>query len=74
MSMASDLLQAYYAAELAILRRQSYTIGDHVLTFADLAEVRRERRELEKRVQSETTAALYSTGTGPRYSLGDFSR
>lgn len=71
MSAAADLLQAYMEAELAVLRRQSYTIGDRTLTFADLNAIRSERKQLERRVAAEESAA---TGAiGPRHRLADFS-
>lgn len=70
MSAASDLLTAYLAAELAILSRQSYTIGDRQLTLANLAEVRRERAILERRVAAESGAA---SSTGSRHRLADFT-
>lgn len=70
MSTASDLLAAYVAAELAILSRQSYTIGDRTLTLANLGEVRRERAILERRVAAETSAA---SSTGSRHRLADFT-
>ena len=70
MSAASDLLTAYLAAELAILSRQSYTIGDRQLTLANLAEVRRERAILERRVAAESCAA---SSTGSRHRLADFT-
>lgn len=70
MSTASDLLAAYIAAELAILQRQSFVIGDKTLTLANLAEVRRERALLEKRVASETVGV---TNRGARHRVADFS-
>ena len=70
MSAASDLLTAYLAAELAILSRQSYTIGDRQLTLANLAEVRRERAILERRVAAESGAA---SSAGSRHRLADFT-
>jgi len=71
MSTASDLLDAYLAAELAVLRRQSYTIGDRTLTFADLNAIRTERKALERRVAAEMAAA--GGAVGPRHRLADFS-
>ncbi len=70
MSTATDLLAAYIAAELAILQRQSFMIGDRTLTLATLAEVRRERAQLERRVASESVG---STNRGARHRLADFS-
>lgn len=70
MSTASDLLAAYVAAELAILSRQSYQIGDRQLTLANLAEVRRERATLERRVAAENST---SASRGARSLQSDFS-
>lgn len=71
MSAASDLLALYLEAEAKILKGQSATIGDRSLTRANLAEVRRERANLERRVQAESNQA--SGLGGPRYSVADFS-
>jgi hypothetical protein len=71
MSTASDLLALYLEAEARILRRQSYTIGDRTFTLANLAEVRRERERLEKRVAAESTGD--SGRVGPRHLQADFS-
>lgn len=71
MSTATDLLALYLAAEAKILGGQSYVIGDRHLTRADLAEVRRERKELERRVASETRVA--AGDAGPRHQLANFS-
>jgi len=70
MSSASDHLAAYLAAELAILGRQSYTIGDRSLTMADLSEVRRAITALQKEVSAETAGT--SGRVGPRHMLCDF--
>lgn len=71
MSTATDLLALYLAAEAKILGGQSYVIGDRHLTRADLAEVRRERKDLERRVASETRVS--AGDAGPRHQLADFS-
>jgi hypothetical protein len=70
MSTITDLLAAYVAAELAILGGQSYQVGDRTLTRANLAEVRRERAILERRVTAESSG---STPVGPRHRLSSFS-
>lgn len=70
MSTANDLLAAYIAAELAILQRQSFVLGDKTLTLANLAEVRRERAQLERRVAAESVGP---TNRGARHRLADFS-
>lgn len=71
MSTASDLLALYLDAEAKILKGQIVTLGDRTLRRADLAEVRRERAALERRVQGESGQAA-GIG-GPRVALADFS-
>jgi|GEM_PF-1390614 hypothetical protein len=71
MSTAADLLALYLEAEARILRRQSYTLGDRTFTLANLAEVRRERERLEKRVAAEATGG--AGRVGPRHLQADFS-
>lgn len=71
MSTATDLLALYLAAEAKILGGQSYAIGDRHMTRADLAEVRRERQNLERRVARETQ--ISGGDTGPRHQLADFA-
>ena len=67
MSTASDLLALYLSAETKILAGQSSTLGDRSL--ADLADVQRERKNLELRVASEASASAGNF----RYSVPDFS-
>lgn len=67
MSTASDLLALYLEAEEKILSGQSHTLGDRSLTLANLAEVQRERRALERRVQNEASTS------SARHSLADLS-
>lgn len=38
--MNNERLRNYYAAERAVLSGQSYTVGNHTLTRANLAEIR----------------------------------
>jgi hypothetical protein len=68
MSTASDLLALYLAAEAKILSGQSTRMGDRMLTMADLSAVVAERRNLERRVQGETS------GQVARHQLADLSR
>lgn len=70
MSIASDLLTLYVAAEKKILLGQSVALGDRTLTMANLAEVRAEREKLERRVATESNTS--SLGSA-RYSVADFS-
>lgn len=70
MSTAIDLLALYLAAEAKILAGQSSSLGDRQLTLADLAEVRKERQNLERRVATETRGNLGSPGA--RHQLAEF--
>lgn len=51
---AQVMLQAYLAAETAVLSGQSFRFGERQLTRADLAEIRAGRREWEAKVRTET--------------------
>lgn len=57
MSQATDMRDAYIAAEIAVLKGQSYRFGERQLTRADLAEIRDGRREWESKVQAEVARA-----------------
>lgn len=70
MSNATDMRDAYIAAELAVLKGQRYSIAGRDLTRADLAEIRVGRREWERRVLAETDAAA---GMRSSVLLADFS-
>jgi hypothetical protein len=72
MSQASDLLAAYLEAELAILKGQTVTLGDRTVGMANLAEVRAERRDLERRVAAEVRSDAGDSSA--RYQVADFSR
>lgn len=69
MSNATDMLAAYQDAELKLLKGQTVKFGDRQLTMANLPEVQAGRREWERRVASETTAA---DGGRAGVSLADF--
>ena len=69
MSTASDMVAAYTAAELAVLKGQSYTIAGRSLTRANLPEIRAGRREWEAKQASERARAM---GRSPLYSVADF--
>lgn len=56
MSTATDMRDLYIAAETAVLKGQSYRLGERVLTLADLEQIRAGRREWEGRVAIETAA------------------
>lgn len=53
MSIATDMLAKYLAAEEAILGGQSYKWGERQLTRADLAMVQTGRREWERKASAE---------------------
>lgn len=57
MSAASDMRDLYIAAEAAVLKGQSYRLGERMLTLADLEQIRAGRREWEGRVAAENAAA-----------------
>lgn len=65
---AETMLETYRRAELAVLKGQSYRLGDRQLTRADLAEIRAGRAEWERAVARERN------GGGVRYQLADFSQ
>lgn len=53
MSLATDMLAAYVAAELAVLDGQAYTMNGRSLSMANLEEIRRGRAEWEARAGAE---------------------
>lgn len=57
MSQSTEMRDAYVAAELAVLKGQSFRFGERMLTRADLVEIRAGRREWEARVAAEATVA-----------------
>ena len=72
MSTATDMLAAYIAAETQVLQGQSVSFGGRLWTLADLAEIRRGRKDWERRVQAETRTD--SGGGSIRHQLADFSQ
>ena len=70
MSTASTRLSAYIAAEAAVLKGQSFSLGGRTLTRADLAEIREGIHQLQAEVRRETLSAQ---GRDPRYAVADFS-
>lgn len=72
MSIATDMLQQYLTAEAALLKGQSWRIGDRMLTRANLLEVQAGRREWERKVAAEQRIA--AGGSSIRYQTPDFSR
>jgi hypothetical protein len=70
MSQATDMRDAYVAAELAVLKGQSFRFGERQLTRADLVEIRAGRKEWERRVLDE--AAAVAGRRGLNYSVASF--
>lgn len=69
MSTATDMLAKYLAAESAVLKGQSFTLGGRQLTRANLPEIIAGRKEWERRVAQEQAAA---DGVDSRFSVADF--
>jgi len=57
LATATARLQLYLDAEAAILARQEYRIGDRLMKFADLAEVRAGVELWNRRVQQLSSTA-----------------
>ena len=73
MATASDMVDLYIAAEMAVLQGRSFAWGDgRSLTRVDLPEIRKGRQEWEARLAGE--AATATGRSGPRVLLADFSR
>lgn len=53
-----QMLDAYIAAELAVLKGQSYSVDGETLNRADLDKIRAGRREYERRVAAENRIKL----------------
>jgi hypothetical protein len=70
MSTATDMRDAYLAAEKALLLGQSYRFGDRMLTMANLPEIQKGRLEWERRANAEASAA--AGASSPRFSVADF--
>lgn len=70
MSVATDRLALYLAAEVAVLQGQSYTIGDRTLTRADLRAIQTQIKELQKAVVAEQLAT--QGAYGPRVRVASF--
>jgi hypothetical protein len=69
MSTATDMLAAYQAAELAVLKGLSYRIGDLQLTRADLAQIRAGRIEWQCKVSAELAGV---SGRSAGVAIADF--
>lgn len=74
MSTATDMLAAYMAAELALLQGKETRLGDRLLRYEDLAEIRSGRQEWERRVAEEQGVATGAPRIGGlNYKLADLS-
>lgn len=72
MSTATNMRDAYVAAELAVLSGQSFEIAGRKLTRVDLAEIRKGRAEWEQRVRDENAVAAGRKGP-LRFAVADFN-
>ena len=70
MSVATDKLIEYLAAESAILKGQVYWLNGRKLERANLTEVRDGRREWESKVNSENARA---SGKSSLFVVGDWT-
>ena len=59
------LLDAVEAAIIAVCNMQSYRLGDRTVTYADLGELRRTRKELKAEI-------MQRQGNRPLVARGDF--
>lgn len=69
MSNATDMRDAYLAAEKALLLGQTYKFGERTLTMANLPEIQKGRAEWERRANAESS----QLNGAPRYQQADFS-
>lgn len=69
MSTATEMRDLYLAAEAAVLKGQSFRLGERQVTRADLAQIIAGRKEWERRVAGETAVARGRS----RYAVADFS-
>ena len=72
MSIATDMLNAYIAAEIAVTQFQEGTLNGRRVTRADLAEIRKGRSEWQRIVDSENRQI--AGRKGPRILTADFSQ
>ena len=70
MSIATDMVALYVAAEKAVLQGQSYTIAGRSLTRANLIDIRNGRKEWEAKVAAENSKAQ---GGSSLSSVADFT-
>lgn len=65
----TEMIAAYNAAELAVLKGKSYTINGRSLTRADLPDIREGRQEWEQKLASHD---VREKGGSTIYALSDF--
>ena len=70
MSDTQARLDAYKAAELAVLKGQSVRFGERQLNLADLAEIRAAIKDLTQQVQAEQ--GMSSSGSSLRFKTAVF--
>lgn len=69
MSVATDMLAAYHAAELAVLKGQTFRLGERQLTRANLVEIQTGRAQWQRAVDAEVASTSRRSG----YAVADFS-
>ena len=75
MSIATDMLAAYIAAETAVLTGAEYRLGDRMLKLADLGMIQKGRAEWQAKVNAEAAAVTRApTFGGLGYSIATFDR
>ena len=73
MTIATDMLASYMAAEAAVLTGKTVSFNGRTHTTEDLAEIRKGRKEWEARVNAEATgSSARSTIGGLGYSVASF--
>lgn len=70
MSDTQARLDAYKAAEIAVLKGQTIRFGERQLDLADLAEIRKAIKDLTQQVQAES--GLPSSGSSLRFKTAVF--
>lgn len=74
MSTTTERLDAYLAAETAVLSGQRVRFGERDLTRADLAEIRKGIAQLRAQLQRETEIAAGRGGSSLRATTAVFCR
>lgn len=75
MTIATDMLAKYIAAETAVLEGKEVSLGERKLRMEDLASITAGRKEWERRVQNEAATARGTPAIGGLgFSLASFQR